>query len=219
MLKVIIPAFPRSGTSFLSGLIVRLGFSPGPPEWMVKPDMHNPFGYYECLPLLKISRQILAKFGGDFLKNIPHLPPGWLDEVIKEQQQILDLVQRGNIEVFKDGPMLIIADLYHRLFPEAKWIVIHRDIHETYRSRFGKPLTFEEWQTVTGTRMDRWRGTQPYSKALQLDYDDFSNHWDRTVRRICAHLEIEPDQSRLDECREFFAPGQRLKLLNGNNEK
>lgn len=34
MLKVIIPAFPRCGTSFLAGLIVRMGFNPGPEDWL-----------------------------------------------------------------------------------------------------------------------------------------------------------------------------------------
>jgi hypothetical protein len=209
MLKVIIPCFPRSGTSFLAGLIVRMGFNPGPEKWLKKADELNPFGYYECLPLLKISRGILKKFGGDILKNIPDLPNGWINELETEKRQILDIVYSGKVEIFKDAPMLIIADLYDELFPRAKWIVIHRDVRETFKSRFGKPLTYEEWGKITRTRLRKWQQTKPSSKALNLDYKDFFVDCQRTIEKISTFLEIQLTAKQMKECMDFFKPGQR----------
>ncbi len=214
MLKVIIPAFPRSGTSFLAGLIVRMGFNPGPQAWLKKSNENNPFGYYECMPLLHISRKILQKFGGDFVKNIPDLPDGWMNELETERQQIADIVHSGKVKIFKDGPMLIIADLYHELFPGAKWIVIHRDIHETFRSRFGQELSFAEWKEITNKRWSKWRQSRPYSKALNINYADFARDFQGTIEKISTFLEVELTEPMRKECREFFKPGERKKMID-----
>jgi len=209
MLKVIIPCFPRSGSSFLAGLIVRMGFNPGPEKWLKKADERNPFGYYECLPLLEISRGILKKFGGDILKNIPHLPNGWINELETEKKQILDIVYSGKVEIFKDAPMLIIADLYNELFPGAKWIVVHRDVRETFKSRFGKPLTYEEWEKITHIRLRKWQQTQPFSKALNLNYKDFFVDCQGTIEKISSFLGTRLTAQQMKACMDFFKPGQR----------
>ncbi len=211
MLKVIIPAFPRSGTSFLAGLIVRMGFNPGPEQWLKKSDQHNPLGYYECMPLFNISRKILEKFEGDFFGNIPELPENWTNQLENEKQQILNIVNTGKIEIFKDGPMLIIADLYDELFPDAKWIVIRRDIDETFKSRFGKGIPFEEWQKITGTRLNRWQQTRPFFKALNLNYRDFFADLTGTIEKISFFLGIRLTGRQKQSCIDFFKPGQRKK--------
>jgi hypothetical protein len=212
MLKVIIPCFPRSGSSFLAGLIVRMGFNPGPEKWLKKSDELNPFGYYECIPLLKISRGILKKFGGDILKNIPNLPNGWLDELETEKKQILDIVCSGKVEIFKDASMLIIADLYNELFPRVKWIAIHREVKETFKSRFGVPLTYEEWEKITGTRLRKWQQTKPFSRALNLDYKDFFLDCRGTIEKISTFLGIQLTSQQIIECMDFFKPGQRKNI-------
>lgn len=214
MLKVIIPAFPRSGTSFLAGLLVRMGFNPGPEDWLKTSDTNNPFGYYECMPLFKISRKILETFGGDFFKNIPDLPNGWKDKLETERQQISDIVYSGNVEIFKDGPMLIIADLYHELFPESNWIVIRRDINETFKSRFGSPLTFAEWEKITETRWRKWQQTRPFSKALHLDYKDFFVDFPGAIEKISSFLAIPLTSQQKKACMDFFKPGERKKMID-----
>jgi hypothetical protein len=160
---------------------------------------------------LKISRKILQKFGGDFLKNIPDLPDGWMNEVETEKQQIADIVHSGKIEMFKDAPMLIIADLYHELFPGAKWIVIHRDIHETFRSRFGPKLSFTEWKEITNKRWSKWWQSRPASKALNINYADFVMDFQGSIEKISTFLEVELTAPLRQECREFFKPGERKK--------
>ena len=211
MLKVIIPCFPRSGTSLLAGLIIRMGFNPGPKKWLKKGDEHNPFGYYECVPLLQISRRILEKFGGDILQNIPDLPDGWIGELGAEKEEIMNIIRTGNVEIFKDAPMLVIADLYDELFPNAKWIVIQRDIKETYRSRSGKPLTYREWKKVTKNRMRKWQHTHPFNKAFNLNYKDFFEDCRGTIQKISTFLGVQLTDQQMKECVNFFQPGRRKK--------
>ena len=75
-LKVVITGPPRSGTSFLAGLVTGMGLSPGPKEWLKDADEHNPYGYFECLPLLYIEDDIFRKLGGSF-GHIPEFPENW----------------------------------------------------------------------------------------------------------------------------------------------
>jgi hypothetical protein len=206
MLKVIVPAFPRSGTSFLAGLIARMGLNPGPEHWLKKGDRHNRWGYYECLPLFKISRKILAKLDGDFFFNIPELPKNWSNQFEKEKQQILDIVNTGEIELFKDGPMLIIADLYDELFPDAKWIVINREPKATYRSRFGKRISYEEWKEITGKRQRAWQKTRPFSRALNLHYLDFFTDLAGTIEKLASFLGANITERQKQSCFNFFQP-------------
>jgi hypothetical protein len=211
MLKVIIPAFPRSGTSFLTGIIVRMGYNPGPVQWLKKSDQYNPLGYYECMPLFNISRKILEKLGGDFFGNIPVLPVNWTSQLENEKQQILSIVNSGKIEIFKDGPMLIIADLYDELFPDAKWIVIQRDISETFKSRFGKEISFDQWEKITAFRLARWQQTRPFSKSLNLNYKDFFIDLPGTIEKISSFLGIRLTRRQKKSCVDFFKPGLRKK--------
>ena len=192
-----------------------MGLNPGPEKWLKRADELNPFGYYECFPLLQLSREIISKLGGDFLRNIPQPPPGWLNQMENEKQQILNIVKEGNVEIFKDAPMLIIADLYDELFPDASWIVIHRDIRETYKSRSHDRIphvSFEEWEKITETRMSRWRQTRPFSKALNVDYKDFSTDLPGTIKKISTFLGIQLSEGQIKDCMDFFKPGCRKKM-------
>ncbi len=186
-----------------------MGYNPGPDYLLKQGDEHNLFGYYECLPLMRISKNILNKFGGDIVKNIPDLPDGWMNELSTEKRQILDIVHSEKIEVVKDASILVIADLYHELFPKAKWIVTQRDECETFRSRFGFQLTYQEWLDITNNRLRKWQQTYPYSKALHLNYNDFAVDLEGTISCICSFLEVELTALQIRECMDFFKPGQR----------
>ena len=193
----------------MAGLIARMGFCPGPEKWLKTADEHNPHGYYECLPLMRITKGIMERFGGHIVKNIPLLKPGWCSELSEDKFRIKTLVENNGIEIFKDPNLIVLADLFDELFPEAKWVVIHRDIHETYRSRFGLPKTFQEWERLTAKRLDRWQGSRPFHRALNLDYNDFFVDLEGTILRIGKFLDIELDDARVASCAGFFKPGRK----------
>ena len=108
--------------------------------------------------------------------------------------------------MYKGNRMLVLVPLFDRLYPNAKWVFIERDIRETYRSRFGEDLSFEDWQALHERRMDYWRAAAPSDRALYIDYHDFKTDADVTIRRIAEHIGVQLDDRRLRTCREFFRP-------------
>lgn len=206
ILKVIITGLPRSGTSFLTSLVHKMGFSLGPQNWLVGADKYNRYGYFESIPLNRLSDKILKKLDSDFHENLPILELGWIEKCSLEKRQIKNVVQNGNIKLMKDNKVIILADLYDELFPNAKWIFIQRDIEETYRSRFGDPLSFEQWQQITSDRLSIWQSSKPAQKALWFNYEDFKINIDQSIERLQAHLGIELTEAQLNDCRELFKP-------------
>ena len=204
-LKVIVTGPPRSGTSFLTGLISRMGFSPGPEDWLKKGDEHNKYGYFECMPLWKISFVMLKNLGGSFHK-LPACNPGWTAYFNAEKKKITRLVKSGGIELYKDNQLLILSELYHELFPDAKWVFINRDIKETYKSRFGEAISFDQWELITKERLNRWHSSPPSEKALYLNYQDFKDDKFNTINDLQSFLGIELNQYQLKSCLNFFKP-------------
>lgn len=204
-LRVIVTGLPRTGTSFLAGLVNRMGFSAGPEGWLKPADEHNRYGYFECVPLMQISDRVLSKLGGSF-HQLPQFSPGWLDAFEAEKRQIRALVHAGNIEMFKGNRLVILADLYDQLFPEVKWIFIHRSVEETYQSRFGDDMSFEEWRRLSEARLQRWEASQPASRALYVDYNDFRENLKETIAVVEDHLEVVLTAEQRASCVEFYRP-------------
>jgi len=204
-LRVIVAGTPRSGTSFVAGLVHRMGFRLGPEQWLRPADQHNRFGYYECMPLTELSARVLNKLGGDF-HSLPALPPGWTGGLAAEKREIVSLVEAGGIELLKDNQLLVLADLYDELFPSAKWIFTHRASEETYRSRFGPAMSQEEWLAVTERRLAIWHASRPAARALALDYADFRADVQEATRRIAAHLGLEAGDAQIAQWAGFFRP-------------
>jgi hypothetical protein len=204
-LKVLVTGSPRAGTSFVTGLIHTMGLDLGPQEWLKSPDANNPYGYFECLPLMQISNAILQTLGGSF-HDLPRLASGWTTAFEPEKSAIMNLVHKGNIELYKDNQLLVLADLYSEIFPHAKWIFIRRDVKETFASRFGVKMPFESWAVLTEQRMDAWNRSKPSSKALYIHYHDFSNDLDKTIRSIAAFIRVELTEQQMESCRVFYKP-------------
>ena len=202
-LKVIVTGTPRTGTSFLSGLVHRMGFSLGPKKWLKKADKNNVYGYFECVPLLQISDRILEKLGGSFL-DLPEFKPGWTALLEEEKREILRIVQKGGIELYKGNRLTVLAGLYDEIFPDAQWIYISRDINETYKSRFGGEISFEDWRKITNRRISLWESSRPATKALNLDYRDFKDNSKATVYKILDFLGLNLSSRKIEECINFF---------------
>lgn len=218
-LKVIVTAPPRSGTSFLAGLLVQMGLSPGPEEWLKEADEHNPYGYYECLPLMYIENEVLKKLGGSY-NNIPEFPPIWTDLFEKEKRQIEKIVRNGGIEVYKGNRLLVLADLYIELFPQARWIMILRNEWDTFNSEFGKesyekelgrPLTRQEWMNLRQKRFDVWNNSRASLICLIVRYEDFKNEPEQMVLRIANHVGVTLPSDKLQKCLGFFRPSEKRK--------
>lgn len=214
-MKVIVTGLPRSGTSFLAGLIAKMGYRTGPESWLKPADANNRFGYYECVPLIHISERILAKLNGDFHRNIPILKDGWTNAFEAEKQEILHTVQKGRIELYKGNRLVVLADLYDDLFPDARWIYIQRDIVNTFQSRFGDAISFSDWEVITQKRIDAWHRTGPSKKALNIHYEDFQKNMKSTLDKIVSHLDIMLTKQQYQTCMSFYRPRNRKLHVTG----
>lgn len=205
-LKVIITGEPRSGTSFLSGYISRLGFNLGHKKNIKGPDKNNRHGYFEHRNLMQVSKDILIKLKGDFHWNIPILNEGWIFDFVKERNKIAKIVNKENIEMYKGNRLMVLADMYSHLYPDAKWIKIERNIEETYISRFGERIPFADYKRITELRSEAWERSETSKNALVLNYDMFKSEPERTFETIVKHLKIECSDQQRQECIDFFKP-------------
>jgi Sulfotransferase family len=207
-MKVIITGPPRSGTSFLAGLVVRMGFSPGPIEWLRRADQHNPYGYYESMPLMKIDHALLTKFDGNVM-DPPKLSENWTKLCEYEKKQILKIVKNGGIEIYKGNMLVVIADLYDELFPNARWIMIYRSEKDTTRSILDSshnPIPYEELGKIRNNWLKSWENSQPSSRCLTVRYEDFLVNSKRIITDIAEHLDVSLTKERLSNCMNFFKP-------------
>lgn len=203
---IFIPCMPRSGSSFLTELVSKMGFSLGPENMLKKPNEHNHYGYFENVPLMNIGFEILEIIGGDFFYNIPSYSSD-MKALIKDQVQTTkDIISKNKIELVKNGPLLILADLFKELFPDSKWILIQRNIHETYRSRFGSPISFSDWENISNKRLEAWKSSSASKSALTVNYQDFFHDFDKTTCIIADYLGIDSKKLSLEELRPIFRP-------------
>jgi hypothetical protein len=206
-MKVIVTGLPRSGTSFLAGLITRMGFSLGDSANIKEADQYNRYGYFEHLRLMELSNSILRKLGGDYFLNIPDVRPGWTMSMKAEKALIQRYVNEEGIELYKDNRLVLLSDIYKELYPDAKWVYIERAHEETYRSRFGRPLSMNQWLSMSEARLDGWNRSKVKDEALAVRYLDFVEDFDRTVADLACFLGVtHVDMSMM---KEWFMPSGR----------
>lgn len=205
-LKVIITGGPRSGTSFLAGLVNEMGFHPGKNILFRASSANIRKGYLEHLKLLKISKDILGKLNADFNFNLPVLEKGWTDQFSKEKTAIRKIVESERMDFYKGNRLLVLGDMYDELFPEAKWLCIKRNVEDTYKSRFGKKRTWEEWTSITQNRYASWEQTNASTKALELHYESFKKNKRLPIQQIVNHLNLQPNEEAFQQYENYFQP-------------
>ena len=204
-LKVIVVGHPRSGTSFVTGLVHRMGYSLGPDIWLLGADKYNRFGYFEARPLMEINMRIMQGLG-NISPGLVDRSPDWFQQFKQEQINILQIVEMGGIELYKGNRLMILADLYDDLFPNVKWIFVNRNIDETYRSRFIEQISLDEWKKQAKIRNLLWQQSRPASRAMQVRYEDFFSDLVGTINQIRSYLEISLTAQQFQNCQDFFRP-------------
>lgn len=205
-MKVLVTGLPRSGTSFLTGLIAKMGYSLGNAASIKRADKHNKYGYFEHVRLMKLSESILEKLGGDYFMNIPPYIKGWTDAMHMEKKLIEKQVSKEGIELYKDNKLILLSDIYGEIYPDAKWVYIKRDISGTYKSRFGQDLSLAQWEDITANRLATWEQSKASATALQLEYEQFFDDFDETVNSLAEYLSVT--DMNIDLMKEFFRPSQ-----------
>lgn len=203
-LKIIVVGLPRSGTSFLTNFISLMGFSLGNKDWLKKPDQYNLDGYFECLPLNSITNRLLCEMGCDFHHNLPSTIKLDAVDINKYSTEIYDLINSGNIEIYKDNKLTIMPDIYDKLFPNVHWVYIERSVFDTYKSRFGGFIEFNDWVDISNNRRNLWLNSAVSKKALTLNYSQFETNLSGCLDLISEHLNVKLTEDVRHNCLSLF---------------
>lgn len=135
---VFILGLPRSGTSMVTGIMQLCGAWLG--ETVPGGGVENPKGFFENIFLREgVNKKILADSGFDPL-GIGPLP--FFDQLPKVnglKQTILDYLKHAQYEfdrpwAFKEPKLTLLWPIYYQNFPNARWIIVNRDLDEVVNS-------------------------------------------------------------------------------------
>lgn len=210
-LKVIVVGPPRSGTSFLAGLIVRMGFYPGSTKMLKKATRINPYGFYELDMFCELDHDIIKKISGP-IWEMPKLKKNWLSTIEDEKKIIKDTVDKYGIEIYKGNMLLVLSDLYYELYPNAKWIFITRNRESTVKSvkdALNVDKSSDDIEEVISEWMEMWKSSKAGKESLNLVYEDFFTDFEKQLDTLEEFLEAKLDDKKRDSCRDFFAPSNK----------
>ena len=122
-------------------------------------------------------------------------------------------MQEGGIEIYKGNMLIILADLYYALFPDAKWIFISRKSKQIVRSMKsadkGEAINKANFYNLVESWRKKWWHTKPSKNCLEINYEDFLTSPKRQVRLIAKYLDkfLTPEVER--KCIDFFHPTRK----------
>lgn len=193
MLKVLVTGFPNSGTSFLMELCTRAtNLNPG--SNLKGPDNHNPYGYWEHLPIRNTAWSI---FGGGFrVRAIPH-EPYQRDEGVASD--ILTAARQDNVEIYKDPTLPLI----YRSFPgDMKIAVIHRSLRRVYERYYSDRMSLSCFSEYHYRYTMLARGMKNDHDVAFVRYESFGSSFDAQASELCDFLGVP----YREELREVWRP-------------
>lgn len=112
---------PRTGTSFLAGLLAQHGVWSGE---TIQADEDNKKGYYENRQIVDILKQMIKRNGRR--ARMDATPIHEFQYRPDVRSAILEVVDGQDQWLFKDGKLLLVWPLFMEAFPEAIWILTKR---------------------------------------------------------------------------------------------
>jgi len=131
---ILIASSPRSGSSCLSGLVQLHGFSLGKDVATVK-DTYNEKGYFENESILNFNRSVLDQIGVNvFCEEKP--TDSQIEKSLNFDTHLDDVFDRQFSGCFsiKDPRIAILQDLYLKVTPSSKVILLRRNSEDSAKS-------------------------------------------------------------------------------------
>jgi hypothetical protein len=163
-------------------------------------------GYNEHLKLNRISDELLKKLKADFHFKLPTPEVLSALDSEREKKKIIALVNKEKVDIYKDNKLIMFADIYKTLYPDGKWLFISRPVEETFRSRFGEKIAYSDWKIITNNRLALWHRSAAANLALAVEYNDFKEDFDTTLKKIADHLNRTLTYDIRQKCRKIYSP-------------
>lgn len=157
-----IAAPPRSGTSFLAGLLAQNGMWVGE---TIPGDQDNPTGYYENKKMVEITKRLLKKNGRRARSDSDHIEEYTYHPNL--YKAFTRIVGKNEPWLYKDSKLLLCWDLFVECFPEAIWILPQRKASDIVHSLQRCKVWSRRWQREYKTENDFYTMVT----ALQLEQD------------------------------------------------
>ena len=189
-MKVIITGNARSGTSFLTNLVHKMtNYKCG--SNLRSGNVHNKFGYWEHIDLNNITNKALKSAGISYVtyNSVPKI--NFSDKKFDVfRKKIKNIVDKEKIELYKDNKLILAPNLYTKLYPEAKWIYIQRNMEDSFKSKFGKKMSFDEYNKMVKNRLDCWESKKISKECLTINYEDFEKDIETVITKIADYLNV-----------------------------
>lgn len=206
MKTVFIIALPRSGTSWLQGMLATL------PEIATVRETHLVDGYLKGLVNSWQNEQQQA--APDGLKAI--LTEAEFYDCLKSLSdrifaKILEFKPQARVILEKTPDNLNFVELLHRLYPKAYFIHLIRDPRAVVASHLALKQESWGWLSLEQNHVDiahKWvRGMEKrdraaallQSKFLEVRYEDLKSDRDRILLNICDFLNLSYTQEQLGQ--------------------
>ena len=190
---IFILGLPRSGTSMIAGLLEAFGLWLG--ETVPGRDLSNPKGFFENAPIRDVFlKQILVELGCDPLGVRGYPALGSLPDIpIFKDKMREALYAQGYDESrpwgFKDPKLTLLWPIWHRAFPDARWIIVSRPRKMVISS-------------CLKTHFLRQHSTSPrFWRQFCKDYDDRLNALRKASHRVWevdSHRVVQGDLVELE---------------------
>ncbi len=129
---VCISGMERSGTSMVSRIVNLLGVYLGGRDDLIMETEYNKKGCWENKSLLKISDEILARFGGD-THHMPDFPEGWVDDPriadleVEARKTIEREFSNKDVWGWKDPRCCLVMPFWQKLLPDMEYVICIRN--------------------------------------------------------------------------------------------
>jgi hypothetical protein len=201
---------PRSGTSFVTALIHRMGFYPGPYVWLLNANQYNPDGYFECVLFQDLMDQFIKDQGINFENTLPNHPLKIPKSLGIRIQKILSA---GHVDLLKYNKFSLCADAIAELFPEAIWIHVKRNDEEVFQSnsKFMGSRDRKAFFNAYNQRIALWEKSKVSKKARIINFSELKQKDDvrELINKLCVDLSLELNEKRVEHCLELFRPKEK----------
>lgn len=206
---IFVLGLPRSGTSLVAGV---LGICNA---WMGRTlpgGVENPKGFFEHIILREqVNKKILAQLGCDPLGVTSLPPPGAVRGIPGLRDTIYRVISAEGYDgkhpwLLKDAKITLLWPAYLDAFPDARWIIVRREVDDIVKSCLNTPFMNQHssdpglwrgWAEEYLLRLEKLKSVCPSSSEIwpqQLVEGELG-----PLRELVANLGLEWKGSEVNE--------------------
>jgi len=201
-MPVCIAGMHRSGTSMVAKYLQACGLYLGRDEDLMPAAAENPEGFWEHLPLVAISDEVLNRLGGGWDCPPPEPAAGWEAGALAPPRAraatILAHFEGREPWGWKDPRVSLTLPFWRGLLPGLKTVIVVRNPLEVALSlRRRNGFSFALGLTLWHISYRRLLDAAPAAERLATHYDAYFGEPQTEIRRVAAFAGLAADDERL----------------------